>query len=139
MREFQHELAGRLALLDTPGAEMQGLREKHGFTQEQLAGLLGLRRESLSRIEGGKVSLTLPILQRFSRVVTLAKAVREHLAYADARGNLADERHLDMLASSLLLDHAAADEIVLVATMAYEKKKRDTIRSMPAPLVRRTL
>jgi transcriptional regulator with XRE-family HTH domain len=116
---------------------MQALREKHGFTQEQLAALLDLRRESLSRIEGGKVALTLPILQRFSRVVTLARGVREHLAWADARGNLPDERHLDTLAVALHLDKSAADEVVLVATMAYERKKREALRTLPSPVVSR--
>ena len=117
---------------ENPGVEMQSLREKHGFTQEQLATLLGLRRESLSRIESGKVALTLPVLQRFSRVVTLARGVREHLAWAESRGNLPDERLLDDLAVALQLDKPSADEVVLVATMAYDKKRRETLRSIPA-------
>lgn len=116
---------------------MQTLREKYGFTQEQLAALLDLRRESLSRIESGRVSLTLPILQRFTRIVTLARAVREHLAWADARNNLPDERQLDTLAQSLQLDKPSADDVVLISTMAYDRKKRETLRSLPAPGPRR--
>lgn len=111
---------------------MQALREKHGFTQEQLAVLLGLRRESLSRIESGKVALTLPVLQRFSRIVTLARGVREHLAWAESRGNLPDQRLLDTIAVALHLDKAMADEVVLVSTMAYDRKRRDTLRALPA-------
>lgn len=110
---------------------MQALREKHGFTQEQLATLLDLRRESLSRIEGGKVALTLPILQQFTRIVTLARAVREHLAWADARGNIPDERQLDTLAQALHVEKTRADEVVLVATMSYDRKKREALRSLP--------
>ena len=117
---------------------MQSLREKHGFTQEQLAALLDLRRESLSRIESGRVALTLPILQRFSRVVTLARGVREHLAWAESRGNLPDERHLDTMAVALQLDKASADEVVLVATMAYDRKRKEALRSIPG-LARRSL
>jgi hypothetical protein len=60
-------------------------------------------------------------------VVTLARGVREHLAYAEARGNLPDERRLDMLAQSLRLDKEAADDVVLLSMMAYEKKRKDTI------------
>lgn len=116
---------------------MQTLREKYGFTQEQLASLLGLRRESLSRIEGGRVALTLPVLQRFLRVITLARAVREHLAWAEARNNLPDERHLDKVAHALQFDRAAADEVVLVATMAYDRKKRDALRTLPPGTTRR--
>ena len=131
LREFQQELAGRLAMLDQPGVEVQALREKYGFTQEFMARALDLRRESLSRIEGGKVALTLPMLQRFTRVVTLARGVREHLAWAEGRGNLPDERHLDMLATSLRLDKPVADEVVLASMMSYDKKRRDTIGAMP--------
>lgn len=134
LREFQKELAGRLALLDQPGAEMKSLRERYGFTQEALAALLGLRRESLSRIESGRVALTLPILQRFSRIVTLARGVREHLAYAEARNNLPDERHLDTLATSLRLEKEAADEIVLASMMSYERKRREALRTLPRTL-----
>lgn len=131
LREFQTELAGRLALHDQPGQEVKNLREKYGFTQEFLATVLGLRRESLSRIESGRVSLTVPILQRFTRVITLARGVREHLAYAEARGNHPDERQLDALAQGLRLEKATADEVVLQSMMSYDKKRRDTLRALP--------
>lgn len=137
LREFQTDLAGRLALHDQPGLEVKSLRERYGFTQEFLARALDLRRESISRIESGKVSLTLPMLQRFVRVVTLARGVREHLAYAEARGNLPDERHLDVLASSLRLEREVADEVVLASMMSYEKKRRDTLRALPTGAPRR--
>lgn len=127
MRGFQQELAGRLATLDQPGPEVKLLRERYGFTQDTLARLLGLRRESLSRIESGRVALTLPILQRFCRVVTLARGVREHLAYAEARSNRPDERRLDVLAQALRLEKDAADEVVLLSMMAYEKKRKETL------------
>jgi hypothetical protein len=92
-----------------------------------MATLLDLRRESLSRIESGRVALTLPILQRFVRLVTLASGVREHLAYAEARGNAPDERRIDMLAQSLRLEKPAADEVVLQSMISYEKKRKDTL------------
>lgn len=119
--------------MEDPGAEMQALRERHGFTQEQLAALLDLRRESLSRIEGGKVALTLPILRRFTRIITLARGVREHLAWAEARGNIPDERHLDDIAQGLMLDKATADEVVLSSMMAYERKRKEALRALPGP------
>lgn len=111
---------------------MQTLRERYGLTQEQLAQLLGLRRESLSRIEGGKVALTLPILQRFTRLVTLARGVREHLAWAESRGNIPDERHLAVIAQALHVEKDAAEEVVLLSTMAYDRKRREALRQLPA-------
>jgi hypothetical protein len=61
------------------------------------------------------------------RVVTLARGVREHLAYAEARGNMPDERRLDMIAQSLRLEKDAADEVVLQSMISYEKKRKETI------------
>ena len=131
LREFQTDLAGRLALMEDPGAEMKALRERYGFTQDALAKLLGMRRESLSRVETGSVSLTLDLLQRFTRIVTLARGVREQLAFAEARGNLPDERMFDRLAQSLRLDKESADDVVLMSMMSYDKKRRETLRALP--------
>lgn len=131
LREFQVELAGRLAMHEQPGPEMKGLRERYGFTQDFMAAALDLRRESVSRIEGGKVALTLPILQRFTRVITLARGVREHLAWAEARNNLPDERHLDMLAQMLRVERPTADDVVLASMMSYDRKKREALRQVP--------
>lgn len=140
LRQFQTELAGRLVLLDDPGQEIKHLRERYGFTQEWLSGILGLRRESLSRIEGGRIQPSLSFIQRFTRVITLSRGVREHLAYAEARGNRSDEGHLDSIGQSLRLEKAAADEVVLASMMAYEQKRRQTLRGIgkrSAPTARR--
>jgi len=106
------------------------LRERYGFTQEGLATLLGLRRESLSRIETGAVALTLPVLQRITRIVTLSKAVREHLASVESRGGRVDDAFLSMLAVALRLDKATADEVILASMMSYEQKRREALRSL---------
>jgi transcriptional regulator with XRE-family HTH domain len=132
LREFQTELAGRLVLLDEPGAEVKALREKYGFTQEFLARLLGLRRESLSRVESGAVGLSLDFVRGFARVITLARGVREHIAYAEARGNTPDERTFEMLAMTLRIEPAAKEEIVLASMVSYEKKRREALRGFPA-------
>lgn len=131
MREFQTELAGRLVLLEEPGAEVKQLREKHGFTQEFLAKLCSLRRESLSRIESGSVGLSLDFVQRFTRVMTMARGVREHIAYAEARGNAPDERSFEMLAMHLRIEPEAKEEIVLASMVSYERKRREALRSFP--------
>ncbi|MFA5860246.1 MAG: helix-turn-helix domain-containing protein [Candidatus Thermoplasmatota archaeon] len=132
LREFQVELAGRLVMHDEPGTEVKALREKYGFTQEFLSKLCDLRRESLSRIESGAVGLSLPFVQRFVRIMTLARGVREHLAYAESRGNAPDERHVDMLAMTLRIEPEAREEIVLASMVSYERKRREALRALPA-------
>jgi transcriptional regulator with XRE-family HTH domain len=130
LREFQTELAGRLVLHDAPGDDVKTLRERFGFTQEFLAGLVGLRRESLSRIESNAVGLSIDFVKAYARVMTFAKGVREHLAYAEARGNTPDERHFEMLAMTLRIEPDAKEEIVLASMVSYERKRREALATM---------
>ncbi|HLE97842.1 MAG TPA: helix-turn-helix domain-containing protein [Candidatus Thermoplasmatota archaeon] len=130
LREFTEEVAARLVLFDEPGPEVKRLRERYGFTQEVLAGLLSLTRESLSRIESGHVSPTRPFIQRFTRIMALAKGAREHLAYMEARDAFPDERHLTQLAAGLRIEKQAAEEVILAASMSYEAKRRETLRGL---------
>ncbi|MHB8604069.1 MAG: helix-turn-helix domain-containing protein [Thermoplasmatota archaeon] len=130
LREFQTELAGRLVLMEEPGKEMQSLRERYGFKQEWFANLLGIRRESLSRIETGAIRPTVEMIQRFTRIVTLARGVREHIAYQEARDNRIDEGLLHGLVVSLRLEKEAAEEIILASQMNYEAKRRETLRGI---------
>ena len=130
LRDFQVELAGKLAIMDNPGQEVKALRERYGFTQDWLAGLLRMRRESLSRVESGHVSLSLNFIQRFTKIMTLARGVREHMAFVEARGNPPDEAYLAMLAVGLRLDKETADEVTLVSQINYEQKRRSALRGL---------
>lgn len=130
LRDAQIELAGRLATMESPGHEIKGLRERYGFTQEWLSGVLQMRRESLSRVESGHVSLSLNFIQRFTKVMTLARGVREHMAYVEARDQRPDEAYLAMLAVGLRLDKATADEVILVSQINYEQKRRSALRGL---------
>lgn len=128
--EFSRDLAARLVLLDEPGAEVKRLRERYGFTQEALAPLLDLTRESLSRIEGGHITPTRAFIQRYTRLMTLAKGARDHAAYMEARHSGVDPRHVAHLATYLRVEPKVADEIVAAATASYEKKKRETLAGL---------
>jgi transcriptional regulator with XRE-family HTH domain len=119
--------AGRLAVAEDPGPTVRALRERFGMTQEVLAGLLRMRRESLSRIEGGKVAPSTGFIQRLASIMALTQAVREHLAECEARGARPDEGYLRRIALALRLQPEVAEEAVLAAEMGYEQKKRGVL------------
>lgn len=136
LADNQVDLAGRLVTSDSPGQIVKDLRERYGFTQEWLANLLEMRRESLSRVESGRVNLSLPFVTRFTKIMVLAGAVREHLASLEARAPAGgawpapDEHYLEMLAVGLRLDRRIADEVILASMLAYEQKRRDALRQI---------
>lgn len=119
--------AGQLAVAEEPGRVVRALRDRFGFTQEALAGLLRMRRESLSRIEGGKVAPSTGFIQRLASIMALTQAVREHLAECEARGHGPDELYFQRVALALRLPPEVSEETILASMMAYEQKKRGVL------------
>ncbi len=48
------------------GDKIRQIREKRGYSQEQLADLMNINRSTISKIENGKFSITIDYLIRFS-------------------------------------------------------------------------
>lgn len=127
---FQYELAGRLAMAVEAGPEIRALRDKYGFTQEGLAGLLGMRRESLSRIESGHVRPSTTFIQRFTRIMTLAYAARLRAAATDRPGATIQATDFEAVREALALDVDAAHEVVESSIRSYERKKRVILQGL---------
>ncbi|MHB8586592.1 MAG: helix-turn-helix domain-containing protein [Thermoplasmatota archaeon] len=139
LQAYQVDLIGRLVTSEAPGVEIKALREHVGFTQEWLANLLGLRRESLSRIEGGHVDLSIDFLRQFGKIMTLAHGVREHLASLETRMGAPDERYFEILVGGLRLDARVSEEVILQSVVAYEAKRRQALAALrPDPLWQET-
>ncbi|MEW6387951.1 MAG: helix-turn-helix transcriptional regulator [Thermodesulfobacteriota bacterium] len=52
-----------------PGSAIRGLRLREGLTQEQLAGLLGIKRTNLSEMENGKRPIGKNMAKRLAQVL----------------------------------------------------------------------
>jgi transcriptional regulator with XRE-family HTH domain len=124
----QIRIAGQLAISSEPGPVVRGLRDRFGFTQEQLATLLRMRRESLSRIEGSKVAPSTVFVQRIAAIMALTLAVREHLAEREARSMGPDNAYLERVVQALRLQREVGEEVILAASMSYEQKKRGVLK-----------
>jgi transcriptional regulator with XRE-family HTH domain len=48
------------------GDKIRQVREKRGYSQEQLADMMDINRSTISKIENGKFSITVDYLVRFS-------------------------------------------------------------------------
>ena len=65
-RRHGYELAGRAIRL---AFEIRALREKKGLSQRQLAELVGTTQSALARLEGGRISPSLPTLDRIANAL----------------------------------------------------------------------
>ena len=62
-RQQGYDRAGRAIRL---AIELRALREKKGLSQRQLAELVGTTQSAIARVEGGRISPSLPTLDRIA-------------------------------------------------------------------------
>jgi predicted transcriptional regulator len=62
-RHHGYNRAGQAIRLAT---ELRALREKRGLSQRQLAELVGTTQSAIARLEGGRISPSLPTLDRIA-------------------------------------------------------------------------
>ena len=65
-RHHGNEHAGRAIRL---AFEIRALREKKGLSQRQLAELVGTTQSAIARLEGGRISPSLPTLDRIANAL----------------------------------------------------------------------
>lgn len=129
-RTFAVDQAGRLLLSERPGERIRELRDRFGLTQKELAACVDLRRETLSRVEGGHQSPSTDLLRSVVRVFTLAHIAREHVAAREAGDRPVDHSLLSRTANGLRLAPEVADRIIMHALADYGGKRRSILSQL---------
>lgn len=130
LRQAQVEMAGRIVLADEQGMMVREVRERFGFTQTELSRLLGIRRETLSRIESDRLNPSTRLIVALARMHALARGVREHLAERERAGLQPDHDYLAMIGNALRLPRPVASEIIIAAINGYESKRKQILSEL---------
>ena len=117
-------IAGEIVNAQDRGAIIQGYRERMNLTQEELSNIMELRRESISRIEHGRVTPTLAFIHVFSGIATLTDAVRSYRSTNRAIEYL----YFIRIGAELCVPQDYVVSIVDMAIRNYDKKRRKAIR-----------
>lgn len=126
------ELAGEVVVNDQAGDVIRSAREHYGFTQSWLAPRLGVRRESLSRIESGRSNPTLSVVDRFARVMALAQHVRQAAARSETAPTGPDAGAFEATGRALDLSPDETAAIAAEAIAQYEAKRRSLLEAVDA-------
>jgi transcriptional regulator with XRE-family HTH domain len=124
MLEKAKVVAGEIVNAEDRGSVIQAYRERMDLTQEQLSRIMMLRRETISRIEHGKVTPTLAFIHTFSGIATLMEAVKSYRSMNRAVEYL----YFIRIGAELGVPQENVVSIVDTALMNYEKKRRKAIR-----------
>jgi predicted transcriptional regulator len=128
--EWIQEIADRIAgeLVNSPdrGSRIQAYRNKNHLTQDELSHIMRLRRESISRIEHGRVTPTMAFVHAFSGVMALMEAVK---AYRSQNKGV-EYPYFSRIGLELGVPADSIATIIDLALQSYEQKRKKAIRSL---------
>lgn len=124
MLEKAKDISGEIVNSEDRGSVIQTYRNAMDLTQGELSHIMRLRRETISRIEHGKVTPTLRFIHTFSGVATLMEAVKSYRSMNRAVEYL----YFIRIGAELGVPNDYVLSIVDTALKNYENKRRKAIR-----------
>lgn len=115
---YQKEIAESLLLSQDSGEVICSYRKRYGMSQEECGEIMGLRRESISRIENGSVTPTFDFAKRFINAMALIEAIRVERA----QHKEIDTYFLENLSKELGFNREKLTLMLKLAVESYDKK-----------------
>ena len=123
---FQKEIAGAILLTPDTGEIICNYRKRYDMSQQEFGELMGLRRESISRIENGSVTPTFDFARKFINATALIEAIRVERA----QHKEIDVHFLENLAKELGFNREKLTFMLKVAVESYDKKLKKIQKSL---------
>ncbi len=128
--EWIQQMADRVAgeVVNSPerGPCIQAFRNKNHLTQEELSRIMRLRRESISRIEHGRVTPTIEFIHRFSGIMALMEAVKAYRSHSQS----IEYPYFSRIGLELGVPVDSIAPIIDLALQSYELKRKKAIRAL---------
>lgn len=125
------DIGGAVVSSENPNLEIKNIRTSLSIRQEDLGTLLGLRRETISRIENGSICPTFVFIRKFSELMALAKVIRDLEALHEIKtlGGDIDLSNLRLLFFRL---NVSPDDLILISKLSergYQKSRAKILKS----------
>ncbi len=126
------EIGGELINSENPSKGIKTTRKNIGATQEEVSILMGLRRETISRIETGIINPTFEFVKKFSRFMAAAKIVRDLNAMEEISVLNRQSFSFSPTILRTCFNLSAADFLLVtnIGTRGYQKSKAKIIKGM---------
>ena len=131
--KYLKQLGGRIISSDKPIGEIREARVSMGITQDELGRLMGVRRETISRIETGAINPTFTFINKFCRTITVAKIVRDFQAIREVYK--LDGKDVPSISRGILKPYfdipaGELDVIFKIGVRGYQKSRNKIIKNM---------
>jgi DNA-binding XRE family transcriptional regulator len=125
IQDMANLIAGNIVNTSERGPCIQAYRNKNHLTQDDLSRIMRLRRETISRIEHGKVNPTTDFVHVFSGVMALMEAVKTHRS----QNKSVEYPYFSRIGAELGVPPDSIASIIDLALKSYEQKRKKAIRS----------
>ncbi|NYT00321.1 MAG: helix-turn-helix transcriptional regulator [Methanocellales archaeon] len=115
LTRFAKDIAGNIVMSPEHGSVIQEYRKNYGITQKELGQLMNLRRETISRIENGKVNSTVYFIQNFVGALAIAEATKAY-----CKGHEVEFPFLERIAKEFGISSNKLDQILGIALEKLE-------------------
>jgi predicted transcriptional regulator len=126
IQEMTDRIAGEVVNSPDRGSCIRAFRRKNHLTQDELGHIMRLRRESISRIEHGRVAPTLAFVHGFSGVMALMEAVKAYRS----RNKSIEYPYFSRIGLEVGVPADSITPIIDLALQSYEQKRKKAIRSL---------
>jgi transcriptional regulator with XRE-family HTH domain len=125
------DIGGAVVSSLAPSLEIRNIRKALDIRQEDLGTLLGLRRETISRIENGSISPTFAFVRKFSELMALTKVIRDLEALSEIKTQEGDVE-MSNLKLLLLRLKVAPEDLELISRLSekgYQKSRAKILKN----------
>lgn len=130
LKDYAREVAGTIVLSENHGETVREYRKKTGLTQEELSKILGLARETVTRIENEKMKPNYGFIRKLTEIVALSEATRSAIAKRESEEGGIGIPYLERIANELELSKNEFEKIVLSSIDSYQKRKEDILKNL---------
>lgn len=126
IQKLANLIAGDIVNSPERGRLIQDYRGKMHLTQDELSLIMRLRRETISRIENGKVTPTLAFIRVFSGTMALMEAVKTYRSQNQG----IEYPYFSRIGAELGVPQDRMASIIDLAIQSFDEKRSKAIRSL---------
>lgn len=125
---YMREIGSDILFTPMPGALIKKIRKSMEVSQDQMAGFLGLRRETISRIETASINPTTSFIKSFSKIASMIKIFRDINALKDTSKSEDIPVNPTFIRTHFSLSPDELEKLMRLGNSSYYKTKKKVLR-----------
>jgi len=128
--DYAKEVCGSIVLSEEPGNKIRRYREKIYLTQEDVGDILGIARETVSRIENNKTKPSFEFVKGFTSIIAVSEVFKIFLARKELSEDFIDIPYIERISLEFDISRKYFEKIALSTLNSYDRKKKKALKNL---------